>query len=182
MWWCLPSPRRHRPTLRNGRTARRSIAHQRSGRCLCRWSQVWPPQGRRPDSRRSLWPARCHPGHAGSPPRSATLQSGWSTTGRRRWCPGFAVTLVTAPAPARAALIPGVVWPAVTLTAVAVPAAGWLFQHWSTYPAASEDPPMAPEAWKHTTYAVPAGKPGTKWLPSVEVGTSAWLRVEGEDT
>src|SRR5665647_1383494 len=61
--------------------------------------KVWPPQGRRPDSRRSLWPARCHPGHAGSPPRSATLQSGWSTTGRRRWCPGSLTGVVIRRAP-----------------------------------------------------------------------------------
>jgi hypothetical protein len=63
---------------------------------------------------------------------------------------GVALTLVTAPAPARTALIPGLVWATVTLTGVALAAVGWSFQHWSTYPVASEDPPVAPKDWKQT--------------------------------
>src|SRR5674476_706793 len=137
MWWCLPSPRRHRPTLRNGRTARRSIAHQRSGRCLCRWSQGLATSGTAtglpsvavagamsPGARRITTPVS-------DPPVGLVHDRSTEVVS------GVAVTLVTAPAPARAALIPGVVWPAVTLTAVAVPAAGWLFQHWSIH-----DPPL----------------------------------------
>lgn len=50
----------------------------------------------------------------------------------------------------RAALIPVVVAPDVTVTGVGVPDVGWSLSYWSRYPVASEDPPAAPEAAKHT--------------------------------
>jgi hypothetical protein len=54
------------------------------------------------------------------------------------------------PAPTRAALIPVLVAPDVAATGVGVPDVGWFCQHWATYPAASEDPPVARPVRKHT--------------------------------
>jgi hypothetical protein len=54
------------------------------------------------------------------------------------------------PTPKRAALTPVVVAPDVRGIGVGVPDVAWSCQHWSTYPVASDDPPVATEPWKHT--------------------------------